>query len=246
MKCEFCDTKLEEVDKLFYYCPECHYFVKKEKMPYSTKGTSWEGDHLGIYLKGQDWRSKVFKDRLNLLGVIMPKAKSVLDIGSAAGLFGVEAAKIYKKVDLVEPDGKFAAHSKTINPTSEHFHDILDVTDSYDIITIFDTIGYTLDLGNFIEEIVNRLNPGGLLFLSSAEPGEKLTKKSDLSFNYYLTIFFLEKIINDYYSLEDFRIWTEAKSFNTALAGSAEWWRDYLFLEEVEIMNYAIFKKEKE
>lgn len=246
MKCEFCDTKLKAVDKLFLSCPECRYFVKKDKKPYSTKGTSWEGDHLAKYLDGESWRCKVFESRLNLLREIAPKAKSILDVGSAAGLFGKAATDKFKQVGLVEPDEIFAAHSKKINPGAEHFSDISEVQKRFDIITIFDTIGYTLDLGNFIEELVDRLNPGGLFFVSSIEPGESLTNRTDLSFNYYPTIFFWEKIINDYYPLEDFRIWAEAKNFNTAAQGTGEWWRDYLFLEEVDIMNYAIYKKEKE
>lgn len=246
MKCEFCDTKLEAVDKIFINCPECYYFVKKDKKPYSTKGTAWEGDHLKIYLEGESWRTKVFESRLNLLKEIAPKAKSILDVGSAAGLFGKVASDKFETVGLVEPDEAFASHSQKLNPKAKHFEDISEVQKRFDIITIFDTIGYTLDLGNFIEELVDRLNPGGLLFASSIEPGEGLTNRADLSFNYYLNLLFWEKIINDYYPLEDFRIWTEAKTFNTAAQGSAEWWRDYLFLDEVEIMNYAIYKKEKE
>lgn len=247
MKCNLCNREMElsAYDSHFAFCKHCGMHQKKELTSWSTTGTPWEKDHLKTYLEGEAWRRKIFEGRLNLLELFMNETSSILDIGSAAGLFINEASKRkYKKVSAVETDVLFREYSKKINQNCSHFDSLADVDGEFDLITIFDTVGYATNLKWFMGKIVQQVKNGGYLFISSVALDCGMKSVDDKSFNYFFEDNFWDEQIPEHYALKVVKRFKEVKNFNTKVCRSKEWWDDYLFSDNKKKMNYIIYKKE--
>lgn len=247
-QCSLCSSDVISYDQDFSYCPKCFIYQKNDIKAWSDEGSGWEGDYLAKYLEGEVWRSKVFRDRLNLIELLLGSAenKKILDIGSAAGLFIHESVKKGFITDCVEPDAVFRQYSKKINPKSNHYENIDSVVTQYNMIVIFDTIGYALDLKAFIEKIDMLLKDGGFILISSIVLENGMSKINDKSFNFFFENAFWEQTLPRYSQMTLFRRFEEAKTLNTQACRSQAWWRDYLLLEPaVSKMNYVIYQKGK-
>jgi 2-polyprenyl-3-methyl-5-hydroxy-6-metoxy-1,4-benzoquinol methylase len=245
MNCELCKRGLTRIKSSYFSCSNCGFTRKKHKSEWSSKGTKWEGDHLKIYLDGEKWRRKVFRSRINLLKYILNSESEGVDIGSAAGLFVKECNSKFKSVSAVEVDSKFSNYSKKINKVP-HYSSIYDLTDTYDFVTCFDTLGYSLDIEKFLTKVIEIIKPGGHLIMSNVSIKKGINSLTDTSFNYYFEDIFWDKTFPSSYKLKKVKNWSEVKTFNTQEPHSPGWWADYLFMSNNKtIINYSIYQKPK-
>jgi hypothetical protein len=242
--CEVCNQDLKK-DGEYLKCSSCGIFQKLIKSEWSPKGTKWEGNHLKIYLNGSEWRRKVFYSRVNLLKNFLSIKSRGIDIGSAAGLFISEGNDFFiRGIDGIEVDDKFRNYSIDLNPKSNHYSSIYQVKKTYMFSTCFDTLGYSLNINNFLRKLEEIIEPGGFLLMSNVSIEKGLDTLTDTSFNYYFNDLFWEKTFLSYYDFKKVKTWKEVKTFNTQDNNSPTWWRDYLFLNESEtVMNYSIYQK---
>lgn len=245
MRCNLCKTLIVEIDNSYLYCKDCGLYQINNIKEYSAENSSWgsKDEIVENYLSGKKWRKKIFKDRLNLIKLLHPNMKTLLDVGSATGLFAsiVEIENI--KVDVVEPYRAFKEYSIDINKSISHFDDINDVDTRYDFITIFDTFGYSKNLTKSLDKLSTLLNVGGYLMITSGWVDDGMNSVHDFSFNYYFKSKFWKECFPQNSKLELVKFWTENKNFNTKKYGTQEWWRDYLMLNNEIKMNYIVYRK---
>jgi SAM-dependent methyltransferase len=196
------------------------------------------------YNSGEDWRRRIAVQRLNLLKSLKPSGK-ILDFGCASGFFLDEASKINYKSFGIDNNTFFLDYAKQRFPDIA-FSAEIDVEkyrDTFDIITIFDSIGYVLDIASFLRKIVTLLKKGGFFFLSTLLPDDCLKLDSTvLTFNYYLKSRFVKEVILKF----GFKLmvdWIEPKNINTTEPYSAEWWHLRLGIKKQTNMSNYMFEK---
>lgn len=243
-KCEICRQKLYFLQAhKFYQCKTCGIHSSQIKKVWSVEGSCWEGNYLHNYLSGEHWRRKVFTNRLHLLS-LFTKGEKLLDIGSAAGLFIDEANRFGYNASGVETDNQFREYSCSINPDTKHFSSINKIHgEKFDCITIFDTLGYCMDISNFLTHIAGLLSDHGILMVSAGAVQSNLQDIKDWSFNYYFDDIFWDRTVPDNFGLNLIKRFKEAKTFNTQEYGSKSWWRDYLKIDTLDYTNYILYLK---
>lgn len=245
MKCRLCQKKLSQKYNNYFYCESCGVYQIDFIQEYNTENSTWgtEDKIVESYLSGKRWREKIFRDRLNLIELLYPNVTTLLDIGSATGLFASIVKEKNIEVDVVEPYKPFKEYSINHNKNINHFDTINEVNKTYDFITIFDTFGYTKDLLGTLEKINKLLNSGGYLMITAGWIDDDMQSVHDFSFNYYFKSKFWKEIFPEIAKLNLIKFWTENKNFNTKKYGMQEWWSDYLMLSDEIKMNYIIYKK---
>lgn len=245
MICDICQNTTVEASNNYFYCEKCGIYKIKNTKEYSSENSSWghKDEIVRNYLSGIDWRKKVFTNRINLIKLLHPNIESILDIGSATGLFASMIEDSNIQVDVVEPYYPFKKYSIATNQKIKHFDDIYEINQKYDFITIFDTFGYTKDLSKTMTKLSSLLNPNGYLMITAGWVDDKMKSVHDFSFNYYFESNFWEETFPKNTNLQLLRFWTENKNFNTKKYGTQEWWNDYLMLTNEIKMNYIIYKR---
>ena len=98
------------------------------------------------------------------------KLGSLLDIGSAEGLFIKKFKEVYTswKTTGIEPSLNFSEFSKGYSSSEEIINDVYPsklVSEKYDIIHSSHVLEHVYDLNDFISSINDNLNDNGLLFI---------------------------------------------------------------------------------
>jgi SAM-dependent methyltransferase len=147
-----------------------------------NSGSSDRGAFEGGYYARQYRSSRIHRrgddpigarSRLRLLRRLMPVGR-LLDVGCGEGHFLRRARAFYEVAGIdVSLDGVAAARRNagvaTISQASAEAVPFLD--DTFEIVTCFDVVEHLVDPDAFVREAARVLRPGGLLLLSTPNPG---------------------------------------------------------------------------
>ncbi len=139
------------------------------------------------YFEGQEYRSYIeekaihqrnFKARVAMLQRWKPKGGTLLEIGSAYGLF-LDVAKAHWNVRGVDITAEGVDHTRTVLHLPAQRVEFLDVPEereSQDIICLWDTLEHLSRPIAVIEKAARWLKPGGLLVLTTPDIGSRLAR----------------------------------------------------------------------
>jgi SAM-dependent methyltransferase len=192
----------------------------------------WDNEHgfPSSYVSGEDWRRKKSKKLLKWITSYIKPEGPILDIGCAGGFFLDEAEKIGFKSFGIDTSPVFVKYienrfSPLISVKQGNFSDEYIMPNFFNVITCFDTIGYSTDPGKDLRKIYSLLNKGGYLFMSNLLSNKLIhTKKELLSFNYYFDV----STINLYLKaskFSDIKSYVEPKNLNTTKKYSFKWFK---------------------
>ncbi|XP_051912679.1 ubiquinone biosynthesis O-methyltransferase-like [Hippocampus zosterae] len=100
---------------------------------------------------------------------------SVLDVGCGAGMLAESLARLgSRQVTGVDSSltsiEQARAHCPSDLKISYHHGELSSVSESFDVITAMEVIEHVSSRTLFLEQVRQRLKPGGLLFMSTIEP----------------------------------------------------------------------------
>ncbi|QWE00789.1 methyltransferase domain-containing protein [Polynucleobacter sp. JS-Mosq-20-D10] len=241
------------IEQLFF-CQACGYYKKKHLSEWDGRKTPWGADFLKSYTKGSFWRKRVAFDRAQLINLllqkfnILPKDNSKMclaDWGCANGIFLAEAKKIGFTVYGVETSEIFRdecnrAEGITCFGCEDDLKEI-----SFDVLTCFDSIGYTTDLFKTLNIFKQTLKTNSILMVSAGFFAGDLSLVQDNSFNYFFNSKFFKETLPRFIGVSARRYWMEDRNFNTldSSVRDIDWWASYLGMNGEFKMQYCILVK---
>lgn len=117
-------------------------------------------------------REKIFKPRAEFIAESFPEVRSgrIADIGAGFGLFLEELKKLWPESDIVaiEPSVDMAniCRVKGLN-VLESTLEAVSSTERFNLLTAFELFEHLHDPAPFVERVLDLLNPGGYLFLTT-------------------------------------------------------------------------------
>ena len=251
-KCILCSTNImiEKIKNIsFLSCQKCGLLFREKFIKYGAISSKWgKGNEiLKNYLEGLDWRLKIFEDRANLLVALNSSLKTVLDIGSAAGLFIYVLRKKGILVEGVEPFEPFYQFSKILNPEVSHYEHLWEIKKTFDIITCWDTINF-FDKESFLWFVANikdLINKEGFLIISSVFIDDGFDLIDEVAFNFFFKLSFWRSTIPSISGLSLYKLWIECKNLNTKELRSVNYWKEFLELSPCKKMVYIIYKNKR-
>ena len=237
-KCELCCGDLLSSDN-YYQCNQCLIIIRKERQPYQGSSTTWGNKYVQTYEEGHEWREKIARSRVSLITSVLSGPIHHLDVGGATGILsGCLVEKGFLSHNFEPDEGFFnASKRKRIDTVSniEHLDD-----NQYNVITIFDSLGFSRDLEGDLKKIAAKKAENCLIFGSFGYCDNGLEHCPDKSFNYYIHT----KAINYIFDLLDcnaYKFWIEDRSFNLIEHSmSSDYWRRKLNLTAEPKMVYCI------
>ncbi len=176
-------------------CRRCGLLRARSLQHHTVRRNIWSGERSFFggsfaveYTKGEAWRRRIARHRLDRIEKKIPKGR-ILDMGCATGLFLNEAAERGWDAFGVDISSDAVAYGGL------HFPRILLRLGSceqlafwedrfFDVITCFDTLGYVDDPRSVLQEFARLLRPMGLLFMTNVYP-ERVSENPKGLFNYY-------------------------------------------------------------
>ena len=148
-----------------YLCKKCGtFFIDPAPVCYDNNDDSL----ITYYQKREWWISNRMDKIFNKFIHINPSGKSILDIGSGIGYSGIIAGKYDLNYVGIEPNITLFNHAKNtlkINCINDYFPSS-KIEKKFDFIILDNVLEHIYTPKSFFDEIINRLNPGGVLFLA--------------------------------------------------------------------------------
>jgi len=110
-------------------------------------------------------RKRSYQYKLDIIKQYHPKAKSVLDYGTATGEFLDFLSKKTFTVSGVEPNKKARDIANTLLKNKVSVS-IDEVPDKFDVITLWHVLEHIPDIDEIIEKLKQKLNPNGIILVA--------------------------------------------------------------------------------
>ncbi len=151
----------------FSRCKKCSFVFSNPKLDKESLIEFYSALEDTEYSEEKDGRAKNFKTVLNRIKKLQPADNSLLDIGSASGIFVKLAKEKGYNADGIEPSGFLVKEAKEkfgidlFRGTVEEFKN----KHRYSVITLLDIIEHVHSPENFISQVSELLNDKGLLVI---------------------------------------------------------------------------------
>lgn len=159
---------------------------------------------LDSYERGIEWRREIANQRINSIKKLIniKMGLKLLDIGCATGIFLEVAQRNNFESYGLDLSNTMVNYGKGKYPEIDFRCG--DITQAlyeeglFDVVTVFDTLGYSEDPKKALEQIYKIIKPGGLLYMSNLNADILLYLYKDLySFNYYFNKDNLQRYLSD-------------------------------------------------
>lgn len=157
-------------------------FIKIYKDLYNNENAVYSNHSIVEYNNLLKNKIKIGYNREQLIKkhVLNSNCKSVLEIGSGIGLIGSYLRNKNKNIDYlgieIDEESYIKSQFLKLNTINADFTVMESITQTYDVIMLWEVIEHLQDLNLFIELVFKRLNKGGKVLLS--------TPNYDKIFNY--------------------------------------------------------------
>ena len=216
-------------------CGDCGFARKDDLDVHHDEQNLWSAgefrgyrDFTEFHVSGESWRRTIARQRLQWLEERIPTAR-LLDVGCAVGFFVDEAVKRGWHAEGIDLSASMIgwgrknlgldglAHGKGYKLPYE--------SGTFDLVTCFDTLGYSEQPLDVLSEFARVLAQGGHLYMTNLLADHVLESKPVvLSYNYYFTLESLNKATQSC-AFEPEEVWYEPKNLNTARPGTSEYER---------------------
>ncbi len=126
---------------------------------YKSSGMHEKDMSIETWIKETEWDDKRRFDYCNQLII----DKSILDFGCGTGGFLLRARNVAKKVVGVEPEARLK--NRFAREGLKVFSDIDDISESFDVITLFQVLEHIPDPSTLLTRLAEKLNRGGQIIV---------------------------------------------------------------------------------
>lgn len=174
--CPLCDGrnyKLLFANETFdlYRCKACHsnYQIRRGDVQKEYDESYFKENHTKAYgktyLEDENNIRGISRRRLAIIRKLFPEAKSLLDAGSALGLFCDEARKARFLAKGAEISG-YARNFSKEQFNIDCFPDFLSIREPFDCISLWFTLEHIPSPDLWLKKAYELLNPGGILAIA--------------------------------------------------------------------------------